>query len=71
MGNIAAGTLSRLCGLPISRFVGGVNINDIVHRGVANGKYYRVFEMKKCLSEAINIQAPYNFERLLYWTVGM
>ena len=22
------------------------------------------------LAEAINIQAPYNFERLLYWTVG-
>lgn len=70
MGNIAAGNLSRMCGLPISRFVGGVNINDIVHRGIAHGKYYRELEMKMCLSEAINIQAPYNFERILYWVLG-
>ena len=26
--------------------------------------------MFKNLSEAINIQAPYNFERILYWTSG-
>ena len=67
MGNIAAGYLARLLGLRIEKFVGSVNINDITHRAFDKGQFHIEKEMKKNLSEAINIQAPYNFERLLYW----
>ena len=70
MGNIAAGHLARICGLPIARFVGSVNINDITHRVFSKGEFHIEEEMFKNLSEAINIQAPYNFERVLYWSTG-
>ena len=71
MGNIAAGHLAKICGLPIARFVGSVNINDITHRVFSKGEFHIEEEMFKNLSEAINIQAPYNFERVLYWSSGM
>ena len=71
MGNIAAGHLAKICGLPIARFVGSVNINDITHRVFSKGEFHIEEEMFKNLSEAINIQAPYNFERILYWSTGM
>ena len=71
MGNIAAGHLAKICGLPIARFVGSVNINDITHRVFSKGEFHIEEEMFKNLSEAINIQAPYNFERVLYWSTGM
>ena len=71
MGNIAAGHLAKICGLPIARFVGSVNINDITHRVFSKGEFHIQEEMFKNLSEAINIQAPYNFERILYWSTGM
>lgn len=71
MGNIAAGHLARICGLQIARFVGSVNINDITHRVFSKGEFHIEEEMFKNLSEAINIQAPYNFERVLYWSTGI
>jgi len=67
MGNIAAGMLSRKCGLPIEKFIGSVNVNDITHRVFSTGVFAIEPDMIKNLSEAINIQAPYNFERVLYW----
>jgi len=70
MGNIAAGTLSRLCGLPIRHLVAGVNANDIVDRAFRMGEFHRSDAMEKTLSDAINIQVPYNFERLLYYACG-
>ena len=39
MGNIAAGTLAKLCGLKIKNFVGSVNINDITHRVFSKVNY--------------------------------
>lgn len=65
MGNVTAGILSMHMGLPIGRFVCGVNDNDILHRAVTTG-VFRKLPMRRTLSEAINIQVPYNFERVLY-----
>ena len=45
-------------------------MNDITHRVVATGEFHRTDEMKQTLSEAINIQVPYNFERVLYFLSG-
>ena len=56
MGNIAAGYLARILGLKIERFVGSVNINDITHRAFDKGEFHIEKNMKKNLSEAINIQ---------------
>lgn len=65
MGNLAAGSLARAMGVPIHSFVAATNDNDITHRVIATGLFHRR-PMKRTLSEAINIQVPYNFERVLY-----
>eukprot|EP00041_Stephanoeca_diplocostata_P004081 m.40669 g.40669 ORF g.40669 m.40669 type:complete len:517 (-) comp14847_c0_seq1:469-2019(-) len=65
MGNVTAGELARRMGLPIAKLCCGVNENDIVHRAMSRGEFWKQ-RMVRTLSEAINIQVPYNFERLLY-----
>ena len=67
MGNIAGGYLARQMGVPIGRLVAAVNANDISYRALTQGDFSRAPEMLQTLSEAINIQVPYNFERLLYY----
>jgi threonine synthase len=64
-GNIMAGIMAKEMGLPIN-FIAAVNDNDIIHRVVQSGEF-AVMPMKRTLSEAINIQCPYNFERMLYY----
>merc|ERR1711990_687135 len=54
-------------GLPLGNLCAGVNINDITHRVISRGEFHKAPEMLKCLSEAINIQVPYNFERVIYY----
>merc|ERR1719160_1645638 len=70
MGNMAAGTFAKKCGLPIGRFVAACNANDITDRAIRLGNFHRSEQMVKTLSEAINIQVPYNFERILYYLSG-
>lgn len=66
MGNITAGLFAREMGLPVETLVCGVNENDILDRAVRTGEFHRADSMARTLSEAINIQVPYNFERVLY-----
>lgn len=70
MGNVSAGLLAQLMGLPIEKFVCGVNENDIVDRALRTGKFVRADSMIRTVSEAINCQVPYNFERLLYYSLN-
>lgn len=67
MGNIAGGYMCKKMGLPVHKFYAAVNINDITHRVIQKGEFYKSSSMLKTLSEAINVQVPYNFERLLYY----
>jgi threonine synthase len=67
MGNIVAGYMCQKMGLPIRKLVAAVNINDITHQAIQHGTFHRSEYMQRTLSEAINIQVPYNFERLLYY----
>jgi threonine synthase len=67
MGNIVAGYMCHQMGLPIRKLVAAVNINDITHQAIQHGTFHRSEHMQRTLSEAINIQVPYNFERLLYY----
>lgn len=69
MGNVAAGLFAKMMGLPVDKILCGVNHNDIVHRAVATGRFHKQ-ELVRTLSEAINIQVPYNFERVLYALSG-
>eukprot|EP01062_Namystynia_karyoxenos_P043905 TRINITY_DN32167_c0_g1_i1.p2 TRINITY_DN32167_c0_g1~~TRINITY_DN32167_c0_g1_i1.p2 ORF type:complete len:524 (+),score=120.18 TRINITY_DN32167_c0_g1_i1:63-1634(+) len=70
MGNVVGGTLAKEMGLPLERLSCAVNANDITHRAISKGLFHRSEAMVKTLSDAINIQVPYNFERLLYYATG-
>lgn len=64
-GNIAAGTIVKLMGLPL-RLVAMVNSNDIVHRTVTTGDFSMAAHVTQTLAPAIDIQDPYNMERV-FW----
>ncbi|CAJ1437334.1 unnamed protein product [Effrenium voratum] len=70
LGNTAAALIARQMGLPIRRLITGVNQNDITHRTVTTGEFHRSESMVKTLSDAINIQVPYNMERIFYYLTG-
>ena len=54
--------------VPIGRLSAGVNVNDVTWRFIRTGVLEKDDQpMKKTLSEAINIQVPYNLERLLFY----
>ena len=53
---MTAGLVAKVMGLPIGKLVCGTNDNDIFHRAIESGDFTRFPEMKKTLSEAINIQ---------------
>lgn len=64
-GNIAAGYIVKKMGLPL-RLVAMVNSNDIVHRTVTNGDFSMTPNVVQTLAPAIDIQDPYNMERV-FW----
>lgn len=64
-GNIAAGYIVKQMGLPL-RLVAMVNSNDIVHRTVTNGDFSMTPNVMQTLAPAIDIQDPYNMERV-FW----
>lgn len=67
MGNMAGGFMAKKMGVPIGRLCAGVNVNDITHRAIQKGEFYKSAKMEKTMSDAINIQVPYNFERILFY----
>ena len=67
MGNLAAATLCKRRGLPLGALCAATNVNDISYRAISRGDFSRAPAMQKTLSDAINIQTPYNFERVLYY----
>ena len=69
MGNLAAATFAKRRGVPLGRLCAATNENDITYRALERGDFSRAPEMRKTLSDAINIQQPYNFERVLYYAL--
>ncbi|MGK3734341.1 MAG: threonine synthase [Bacillariaceae sp.] len=62
--------MAKKMGVPFGMLCAGVNINDITHKAFSTGIIQRPTEddhMKQSLSDAINIQLPYNLERLLFY----
>ncbi|XP_073467093.1 threonine synthase-like 2 [Aquarana catesbeiana] len=63
-GNITAGCIAQKMGLPI-QLVAAVNKNDIIHRAIQHGDF-SLGDTEKTLASAMDIQEPYNMERILW-----
>ncbi|XP_049712633.1 threonine synthase-like 2 isoform X1 [Elephas maximus indicus] len=68
-GNLAAGCIAQKMGLPI-RLVATVNHNDIIHRTVQQGDFSLSQAVKPTLASAMDIQVPYNMERIFWLLSG-
>ncbi len=64
-GDVFAGHVARMMGLPISRLIVATNRNDILARFIASGTYRRD-TVEPTISPAMDIQVASNFERLLF-----
>ncbi|XP_070707033.1 threonine synthase-like 2 [Pempheris klunzingeri] len=68
-GNIAAGVIVKQMGLPL-KLVAMVNSNNIVHRTVTTGDFSMAASVTQTLAPAIDIQDPYNMERVFWLLLG-
>ena len=68
-GNLAAGGIAREMGLPVGYFIIGNNKNTCLQRVFSEGIYLRE-KVQNSLSSAIDISAPLNFWRYLYFAAG-
>ena len=64
-GHISAAILAAKMGLPVACLCASVNDNDILHRFLKSGALVRS-TLTHTNSPAMDIQAPYNVERMLY-----
>ncbi|MGH9818548.1 MAG: threonine synthase, partial [Pyrinomonadaceae bacterium] len=63
-GNLAAGVLADLSGLPIKKFIGACNANDVVPEFFKSGEYAPKPSIAT-LSNAMDVGHPSNFVRIL------
>ncbi len=68
-GDIFAGYAAKRMGLPVDRLVIATNINDILERTLASGRY-ELREVHATTSPSMDIQVSSNFERLLFEAYG-
>ncbi len=71
-GNICAGHIARMMGLPISKLVVATNENDVLHEFFQTG-VYRVRQSAETLhtsSPSMDISKASNFERFVYDLLG-
>jgi threonine synthase len=68
-GDIFAGYVAKKMGLPIETLVIATNVNDILARAIATGRY-EVRGVNATTSPSMDIQVSSNFERLLFEAYG-
>lgn len=68
-GDAFAGIAARKMGLPVTGFVAAVNQNDALARAINEGVYARRPAVESG-SVSMDVQAPSNFERLVYEASG-
>jgi len=68
-GNLCAGSLARMMGLPVQTFICANNRNACLHRIFSRGVFSKQ-EIIETPSSAIDILIPYNFWRYLYFAIG-
>ena len=64
-GDVFAGYVAAKMGLPIERLIVATNVNDILHRALANGDY-SAGTVTPTAAPSMDIQVSSNFERLLF-----
>jgi threonine synthase len=64
-GDMMGGILAMKMGLPVKRFIIGVNENDEFPVFLKTGKYNKVDPSRNCLSSAMNVGHPSNLARLI------
>jgi len=69
-GNIASGYLAHQMGVPLE-LVAAVTENDVVHRTFSTGDYSLNMEVLQTWATAMDIQVPYNVERILLMAAGL
>lgn len=68
-GDAFAGWVARQCGLPIGDLVAATNRNDALVRALHTGVYERA-QAEPTASVSMDVQAPSNFERLIFEATG-
>lgn len=63
LGNLTGGVLAHLSGLPLAGFLAAHNVNDFYPRFLS-GENAKFAATKRTLSNAMDVGAPSNFERL-------
>jgi threonine synthase len=64
-GDMMGGVLAMKMGLPVKRFLIGVNENDEFPEYLATGEYRKVEPSRNCISSAMNVGHPSNLARLV------
>ena len=64
-GDAYAGYVAKKMGLPIARLIVATNVNDILHRALAEGDY-STCSVTPTATPSMDIQVSSNFERLLF-----
>ncbi|MBU3078145.1 threonine synthase [Sphingomonas quercus] len=64
-GDVFAGYAAARMGLPVARLIVATNVNDILHRAIAEGDY-SVGQVTPTAAPSMDIQVSSNFERLLF-----
>jgi threonine synthase len=64
-GDVFAGYVAARMGLPVARLVVATNVNDILHRALAQGDY-SAGTVTPTATPSMDIQVSSNFERLLF-----
>ncbi|MES2059003.1 MAG: threonine synthase [Pseudomonadota bacterium] len=64
-GDVFAGYVAAKMGLPVARLIVATNVNDILHRALADGDYSQG-TVVPTPSPSMDIQVSSNFERLLF-----
>ena len=68
-GNLFGGYLARTMGLPVQAYICANNQNAALHRAISTGRFTKE-DLIPTVSSAIDIVAPYNFWRYLYFAGG-
>ncbi len=63
-GNLAAGVIANISGVPVARFIAACNANDVVPQFFENGEY-KPKPSVSTLSNAMDVGDPSNFVRIL------
>ncbi|MFP6881552.1 MAG: threonine synthase [Roseibacillus sp.] len=63
-GNLTAGLLANLMGLPVKKFIAATNVNDVVPAYLESGNY-APRPSTATISNAMDVGAPSNFARML------